>query len=56
MNDDNYFDHEQEDVLHDAFLMTVSPRTDYETIEDVLIGETIYDKDTIDYWTENPPE
>lgn len=52
MTDENYFDHEQEDVLHDAFLMIVSERTDYENIEDVLVGETIYEQDGLDYWRE----
>lgn len=52
MTDDNYFDHEQEDALHDAFLMIVSERTDYDNIEDVLIGETIFEQEGLDYWRE----
>lgn len=52
MTDDNYFNHEQEDVIHDAFLMIVSERTDYENIEDVLVGETIYQQETLDHWKE----
>ncbi|MFB6352934.1 MAG: hypothetical protein ABEJ92_02500 [Halobacteriales archaeon] len=50
---ENYFDHDEEDVLHDAFLMIVCERTDYENIEDVLVGETIYDERTLDYWKQN---
>lgn len=53
MDNGNYFDHVEEDVLHDAFLMIVSDSTDYESIEDVLVGETIYEERTIEYWTEN---
>lgn len=51
--EDNYYDHDEEDVLHDAFLMIVSERTDYENIEDVLIGETIYEQHSLDFWKEN---
>ena len=50
---ENYFDHEQEDALHDAFLMIHSERTDYENIEDVLVGETIYEAHSLTYWKEN---
>lgn len=51
--EDNYFDIDEEDVLHDAFLMIVSDSTDYENIEDVLLGETIYEQHSLDYWREN---
>lgn len=51
-NEDNYFDHDEEDVVHDAFLMIASSDTDYESIEDVLLGETIYTEHTISYWCE----
>jgi hypothetical protein len=50
--EDNYFDLDEEDVLHDAFLMIVSERTDYENIEDVLIGETLFEQESLDYWRE----
>ena len=57
MNDDNnYFDHDEEDVLHDAFLMMQSEKTTYETIEDVLLNETVYDEDTIKFWSEHVDE
>lgn len=50
MDNGNYFDHDEEDVLHDAFLMIVSSDTEYDCIEDVLKNETIYDQQTIDFW------
>jgi hypothetical protein len=49
-NEDNYFESDEEDVVHDAFLMIASSETDYGDIEDVLIGETIYDEHTIEFW------
>lgn len=45
---DNYFDHKEEDILHDAFLMIADSSTEYENIEDVLIGETIYETRSIE--------
>lgn len=53
---DHYFDHDEEDVLHDAFLMIVSDGNDYENIEDVLLGETIYDQRSINIWKEELSE
>ena len=47
---DNYFDHEEENAVHDAFLMIIDSRTDYENIEDVLMGETIFDERSIREW------
>lgn len=47
-----FFDFGEEDAIHDAFLMIVSPETDYENIEDVLVGESSYDQDTLDHWKE----
>lgn len=49
---DNYFDSNEEDVVHDVFLMILSDDTDYENIEDVLLGETTFTQRTIDYWSE----
>lgn len=50
LDNDNYFDHTEEDVLHDAFLMIVHEDTDYENIEDVLINETIFDAESLKHW------
>lgn len=55
-NEDNYFDHAEENAVHDAFLMIVSNDTDYENIEDVLVGETIFDADSLAYWRERYSE
>lgn len=49
-NDDNWFDHKGENAVHDAWLMIESDKTDYDSIEDVLVGETIFTEDTIEYW------
>jgi len=47
---DNYFDHEEENAVGIAFLMIIDGSTDYENIEDVLIGETTWDERRIREW------
>jgi hypothetical protein len=49
MSDNNYFDMEQEDVVHDVFLMVKSDKTDYECIEDVLLGETSFTENALGF-------
>jgi len=44
----NYFDIDEEDVLHDAFLMIVSNNEKYEDIEDVLVEETRMRQEALD--------
>lgn len=48
MTDDNYFDIIEEYQVHDAFLMIVSDDTDYNNIEDVLLNETTFTKESIE--------
>lgn len=48
--DEYYFDRDQEDVLHDAFLMINSSDTEYETLIEVILGETQYDESALDGW------
>ena len=56
MTEDNYFDSNEEDALHDAFLMSHSERTDYDNLRDVLLGETIFEERGLDWWQENIDE
>lgn len=42
--ENNYFDIDEEDVLHDAFLMIADGGTDYDCLEDVIRGETAFDE------------
>lgn len=49
MTENNYFTHEQACAIHDAHLMIESDETDYESIEDVLLGETeAFDKEAFE--------
>jgi hypothetical protein len=48
MDNGNYFDIDEEDVLHDAFLMIVSNNKKYDDIEDVLVEETLFEQAALD--------
>lgn len=50
--DEYYFDRDQEDVLHDAFLMINSSDTEYETLREVILGETRYGEESLEVWEE----
>lgn len=50
MSNENYFDTTEEDVVHDVFLMILSDENDYESVEDVLIGETNFGEHTVEHW------
>lgn len=53
MADGNYFDSREENGLHDAYLMIQSDKTEYECLKDVLLGETIFDEEGLEFWEEN---
>jgi len=51
--DENYFDADEEDALHDAWCMIHSDETEYDTFREVILGETIFEEHALDYWAEN---
>jgi hypothetical protein len=48
-NEENYYNFEQENVVHDVFLMIQSDRTEYETVEDVLLAETTFTENALGF-------
>lgn len=49
---DNYFDLEQEDVLHDAYLMLVDKgysKDDLKPLREVILEETTFGEDAVDW-------
>lgn len=46
MAEENYFNLEEEDALHDAFLMIRSDETEYDNLRDVILGETLFTEDS----------
>jgi len=55
-DNENYFDRNEEDAVLDAYWMMVSEETDYETIADVIKGETIYTEHALKYHEERITE
>jgi hypothetical protein len=56
MEDENYFDPTEEGALRDAWCMIHSDETDYNTLREVILGETILKEQSLDYWKENIDE
>lgn len=48
--DDIWFDRTQENSIMDAWLMIESDDTDYDSIDDVVLGETTFTEETLESW------
>jgi len=51
-DNDNWFDVEQENSVHDAFLMVADPDCEHESIRDVIINETTFTEENCEMWEE----